>query len=123
MERTIQRPSISESECEPEPEFEPEPYSIPNPYFRFDINMLNYSTEDDNGFTLDWNKLVYNDDQITDFVKEKNHKDIKPEAYDYLFNPEPSEWEKAILKEKGVQVPECREKKDILLVSSVLRDA
>ena len=117
MERTIQRYIVIE------PEFEPEPYSVPNPYFKFDINMLNYAIEDDNEFQLDWNKLVYNDDQINNFVKEKNNKIMTIESYDYLFNPEPSEWEKNILKEKGVIVPEYREKKDIILVSSILRDA
>jgi hypothetical protein len=64
--------------------------------------------EDEKGFQLDWNKLIYNDDQITEFNLQKHEKMIQPDKYEYLFeNPtQRSPLELFYLKMAGYDVDE-----------------
>ena len=89
---------------------EPEKFYTSLKNFNLDYNMLNYAQEDDNGFSLDWGKLVYGDDQINKFIINKQEKLLNPSAYNYLFDPnEKTPFEKWILEKEGYEVPEIKE--------------
>jgi hypothetical protein len=81
-----------------------EPSQRSNKQFVFDMNKFNYTLPDQSNSILDWNKLCYCDDQISEFVIKKNANYMPPEAYSYLFKPELTAWEEHILLEKGVDL-------------------
>lgn len=101
---------------------EPEKLYLNNSNFKLDLNMLNYVEETSDEYQVDWDKLVYGDDQINQFIVNKQEKVLNPSAYDYLFNPsERTPFEKWILAKEGYnpELPEIKEEdfKKITLLS------
>lgn len=78
---------------------------LPIENYIFDWNMMLYS-ENENESEIDWNKLIYNDEQLLEFELKKNEKKMKPEFYEYLFKKsnERSEMEKFYLRESGFDI-------------------
>lgn len=88
--------------------------------FNLNYNMLNYA-EQNNGFTLDWDRLVYGDDQINKFIINKQEKLLQPAAYNYLFDPtDKTPFEKWVLEQEGYKLPEIKEEdiRPVTLISA-----
>lgn len=110
------------------PDAEPERIYKPVSTFNLSLNMLNYAPPDEyTGFQIDWDKMVYGDDQLNQFIINKNEKVLRPDCYGYLFDPtQKTPFEKWVLEKGGYNVKEiCENDIDvpILLASSCLRDA
>lgn len=80
-----------------------EPCQTPNKRFVFDFNKFDYSLPEPDS-KIDFNKLFYGDEQISEFVIKKNANYMPPESYFHLFKPELTPWEEHILIEKGVDL-------------------
>ena len=72
-----------------------------------DYNMLFYGQEE-NGSAIDWNKLIYNEEQLQEFTLRKQEKIFRPEFYEYLFSApaERTEMEKFFLTQSGFSIDE-----------------
>lgn len=83
--------------------YEPERNYLPTENYNFNWNMLLGSAIDDKGDNIDWNKLVYNEEQLLEFDLKKQERLLRPESYDYIFKKasERTELEKFYLRQSG----------------------
>jgi hypothetical protein len=82
---------------------EPERRYIPISQFKIDWSMMLYDSVDEKEETIDWNKMVYGEQQLAQFDLQKSEKTMKPEFYEYLFRKpsERTEQEKYFLGQSG----------------------
>lgn len=83
--------------------YEPERHYLPAENYHFDWNGLLGSSIDENGDIIDWNKLIYNEEQLLEFDLKKQERALRPESYDYMFKKasERTELEKFYLRQSG----------------------
>jgi hypothetical protein len=83
--------------------YEKEYFSSRN--FQLDLSMMDYGVATKN-FDLDWNKLTYGNEQMVDFLLNKEEERLPSRYYNYLFKKprQRSRMEIFYLKEKGVEI-------------------
>lgn len=108
---------VSFAEVEPIPYEEPIRHYTPlTASFMLDWNKLLYSQEEeDSGCKLDWNRLIYNEEQIEEFNRQKKEKLVRPNMLEFLTAPpcERTEMEKYFLKEAGYDLNEEPDEYDL----------
>lgn len=84
---------------------EPEKEYLPCKNFKLDMSLLDYGVAE-KAYQMDWNKLVYGNDQMLDFLLNKEEQRLPCRYYNYLFQKpnRRSDMEKHFLKEKGFQI-------------------
>ena len=84
-------------------EYEKEYFSSRN--FQLDLSMMDYGVAT-KSFDLDWNKLTYGNEQMVDFLLNKEEERLPSRYYNYLFKKprQRSRMEIFYLKEKGVEI-------------------
>lgn len=84
---------------------EPEKEYLPTRNFKLDMSMLDYGVAE-KAYKMDWNKLVYGNEQMLDFLLNKEEERLPCRYYNYLFQKphRRSDMEKHFLKEKGFQI-------------------
>lgn len=84
-------------------EYEKEYFSSRN--FQLDLSMMDYGVAT-KSFDLDWNKLRYGNEQMVDFLLNKEEERLPSRYYNYLFKKprQRSRMEIFYLKEKGVEI-------------------
>ena len=85
--------------------YEKEYFSSRN--FQLDLSMMDYGVAT-KSFDLDWNKLTYGNEQMVDFLLNKEEERLPSRYYNYLFKKprQRSRMEIFYLKEKGVEINE-----------------
>lgn len=73
--------------------------------FQLDLSMMDYGVAT-KSFDLDWNKLTYGNEQMVDFLLNKEEERLPSRYYNYLFKKprQRSRMEIFYLKEKGVEI-------------------
>lgn len=108
---------VSFAEVEPTPYEEPiRCYTPLSASFMLDWNKLLYcQEEEDSGCKLDWNRLIYSEEEITEFHRQKRERLVRPHMFEYMTAPtsERTEMEKYFLKEAGYDLNEEPDEYDL----------
>lgn len=87
-------------------------YTAVSKNFKLDWNMLLYTPdEDESAVIFDWNKLVYDEEQLQEFHLQQKERFVRPNLLEYLTKPiqERTEMERFFLAEAGFS---CDDEKD-----------
>jgi len=93
--------SINLESSQPELQ-EPKRHYLNFENFKLDWSMLLPDAEEEEN-VIDWNKLMYGEDQCLEFDLKKNERLMRPESYDYMFRraSDRTDMEKFFLKQSG----------------------
>ena len=91
-----------------------ERHYLPVTNYNLDWNMLLYGQDEETGFEIDWNKLIYNEDQLLEFELKRQERKLRPEFYEYLFSApaQRSDMEKFFLAQSGFCIEEGEDEEE-----------
>jgi hypothetical protein len=92
---------------------EPEKVFLPCRNFQLNMSMLDYGVAEKK-FQMDWSKLSYGNEQMLDFLLNKEEQRLPSRYYNYFFQKPSrrSDMEKHFLKEKGFQIENGEESEE-----------
>jgi hypothetical protein len=76
-----------------------------SPRFEIDWDMLNYTVAE-KPYEMDWNKLIYGNEQMLEFLLNKEEERMPSVYYNYLFKKPKmrGDMEKHFLRERGIEI-------------------